>query len=186
MSFLMKINIIGAGASEVSTYLKRKRGLKERVKRYLGKGFGKSMVLGFDYTLKEAKVKDKSIKFQIWEMAGQPRFRTVRSVHYYGSLGFLIFYKKNDRDSFDDAIQWFDEFKKHCGTPIRRFSKDQLVLIGIIQESESVTKEEGEKLAEQLGMSYYEMDLKNGKAIDELLYKMGEGYLWMINQCKTV
>ena len=72
------------------------------------------------------------------------------------------------------------EFKKHNGKPIKFFSEDQLVLIGIIQESEIVTKEEGEKLAEQLGMSHYQMDLKNVKTINEILHKIGEWYLNII------
>ena len=94
-----------------------------------------------------------------------------------GKMGFIIFFKKNDRSSFEDVTLWFEDFKKHNGKTINLFSKDQLVLIGIIQELEDVTKEEGEKLAERLGMSYYEMNLESGKTINEILRKLGEWYI---------
>ena len=168
----MKIVLAGDGAVG-------KTALRER---YLGKGFSSNymMTIGADFALKEATIREKSIKFQIWALTGHSSNEAVNSAYHYGKFGFLIFYNKNDRDSFDDVTLWFEEFKKHNGKPIKFFSEDQLVLIGIIQESEIVTKEEGEKLAKQLGMSHYEMDLKNVKTINEILHKIGEWYLNII------
>jgi GTPase SAR1 family protein len=163
---LMIINIAGAGASEVR-------------EKFLGKSFdsNRMMTIGAEFALKEAIIKDKLIKFQFWDLAGSPRFGSVRSVYFYGKMGFIIFFKKNNRSSFEDVTPWFEEFEKHNGKPINYFSRDQLVLIGIIQEVEDVTKEEGEKKATQLGMRYYEMNLESGKSINEILYKMGECYI---------
>ncbi|MHA2347877.1 MAG: hypothetical protein ACXACP_14240 [Candidatus Hodarchaeales archaeon] len=170
MSFLVVVNIAGAGSSDV-----REKYLEGFRSNYM-------MTIGAEFANKKMKIRNKSILFQIWDLTGHPRKGNGRTVYHYGRMGFLIFYKKNDRDSFDDVTLWFEEFKKHNGKPINLFSRDQLVLIGIIQESEIVTKEEGEKLAEQLGMSHYEMDLKNGKLINEIFYKLGECYLDLVAQ----
>jgi len=165
---LIVVNIAGAGASYVR-------------EKFLGKGFSSNymMTIGAEVALKEATIGDVSVKFQIWDLQGHPRSKRfkVRSVYHYGRMGFIIFFKKNDRSSFEDVSLWFEDFKKHNGRPINLFSKDQLVLIGIIQELEYVTKEEGEKLAERLGMSYYEMNPESGKTINEILHKLGEWYI---------
>jgi GTPase SAR1 family protein len=163
---LIVVNIAGAGASYVR-------------EKFLGKGFSSNymMTIGAEFALKEATIGEVSVKFQIWDLQGHPRYSTVRSIYHYGRMGFIIFFKKNDRSSFEDVTLWFEEFKKHNGKPISQFSKDQLVLIGIIQELEDVTKEEGEKLAKGLGMSYYEMNPESGKTINEILHKLGEWYI---------
>jgi GTPase SAR1 family protein len=169
MSFLVTVGFAGVGSSEVR-------------ENYLGKGFSSNymMTVGADFANKNMNIRDKSIRFQIWDLAGSPK--TVRTIYYYGKFGFLIFYKKNDRDSFGDAPQWFEGFKKHNGNPISLFSRDNFALIGIIQEPEIVTKDAGEILAEQLGMNYYEIDLTNVKPMNEILYKIGKWYLDFITQ----
>ncbi|MFW9856300.1 MAG: hypothetical protein ACFFFG_14705 [Candidatus Thorarchaeota archaeon] len=164
MGFLVTVGLAGAGSSEVR-------------KRYLPKGFSSNymMTIGAEIVDRKMNVRDRSILFQIWDLAGSPR--TVRTVYFYGRVGFLVFYKKNDRDSFRDVPRWFERFKKHNGKPIRLFSKDNFALIAINEEPEVVTKEEGVNLAERLGMNYYEFDLINVEQMNEILYKIGEWYL---------
>ncbi|MHA2307340.1 MAG: hypothetical protein ACXACU_18320 [Candidatus Hodarchaeales archaeon] len=92
MSFRIAVNIAGAGSSDV-----RKKYLGEFLKDYrrLSKTIGVAAT-------KEMKIRNKSILFQIWGLAGHPRKEeTFRTTFHYGRMGFLIFYKKNDRDSFD-------------------------------------------------------------------------------------
>ncbi|MHA1214728.1 MAG: GTP-binding protein [Candidatus Hodarchaeales archaeon] len=107
MSFLMKIVLAGDGAVG-------KTALRER---YLGKGFSSNymMTIGADFALKEAQIRDKNIKFQIWDLAGQPRFGTVRSVYYYGCLGALLLFDVTRPDTFTNLESWLDEIFKHNG-----------------------------------------------------------------------
>ena len=107
MSFLMKIVLAGDGAVG-------KTALRER---YLGKGFSSNymMTIGADFALKEATIREKSIKFQIWDLAGQPRFGTVRSVYYYGCLGALLIFDVTRPDTFTNLESWIDEIFKHNG-----------------------------------------------------------------------
>ena len=107
MSFLMKIVLAGDGAVG-------KTALRER---YLGKGFSSNymMTIGADFALKEAIIREKSIKFQIWDLAGQPRFGTVRSVYYYGCLGALLVFDVTRPDTFTNLESWIEEIFKHNG-----------------------------------------------------------------------
>lgn len=107
MSFLMKIVLAGDGAVG-------KTAIRER---YLGKGFSSNymMTIGADFALKEASIREKSIKFQIWDLAGQPRFGTVRSVYYYGCLGGLLLFDVTRPDTFTNLDSWLEEIFKHNG-----------------------------------------------------------------------
>lgn len=107
MSFLMKIVLAGDGAVG-------KTAIRER---YLGKGFRSNymMTIGADFALKETNIREKNIKFQIWDLAGQPRFGAVRSVYYYGCLGALLLFDVTRPDTFTNLEQWLDEIFKHNG-----------------------------------------------------------------------
>jgi small GTP-binding protein len=107
MSFLMKIVLAGDGAVG-------KTALRER---YLGKGFSSNymMTIGADFALKEATIREKNIKFQIWDLAGQPRFGTVRSVYYYGCLGALLLFDVTRPDTFTNLENWLNEIFSHNG-----------------------------------------------------------------------
>ncbi len=103
----MKIVLAGDGAVG-------KTALRER---YLGKGFSSNymMTIGADFALKEATIREKSIKFQIWDLAGQPRFGTVRSVYYYGCLGALLLFDVTRPDTFTNLENWLEEIWKNNG-----------------------------------------------------------------------
>ena len=113
MSFLMKIVLAGDGAVG-------KTALRER---YLGKGFSSNymMTIGADFALKEATIREKNIKFQIWDHAGQPRFGTVRSVYYYGCLGALLLFDVTRPDTFTNLENWLEEIFKHNGKFVWKF-----------------------------------------------------------------
>ena len=46
--------------------------------------------IGVDFKIKTMDFQDKTIKFQIWDTAGQDRFRTLTSSYYRGSNAILI------------------------------------------------------------------------------------------------
>ncbi len=53
------------------------------------------------------KIDGKNIKFQIWDTAGQDRFRTLTSSYYRGADGIIIVYDITEQSTFDDiAKHW--------------------------------------------------------------------------------
>ena len=80
--------------------------------KYLGPGFQSKymMTIGADFALKEAKIDGRSIKFQIWDIAGQQRFNAVRSVYYLSALGAIIVFDVTKRQSFENCNKWIKEF----------------------------------------------------------------------------
>ncbi|MHA2296677.1 MAG: GTP-binding protein [Candidatus Hodarchaeales archaeon] len=109
----MKICLLGDGAVG-------KTALKER---YLGKGFTTSYLLtiGADFAVKKLDLDGREVKFQIWDLAGQERFNTVRSLYYSGSHGALLVFDVTRSDSFRNVVKWIEEFRKHVkkeGVPL--------------------------------------------------------------------
>ena len=46
--------------------------------------------IGVDFKTKIVSVKDKKIKLQLWDTAGQQRFRTITETYYNGASGIVV------------------------------------------------------------------------------------------------
>ena len=57
--------------------------------------------VGVDFKPKVIKVNNKTVKMQLWDTAGQDRFRNITASYYRGTQGVLIVYDVSDKTSFD-------------------------------------------------------------------------------------
>ncbi len=134
---------------------------------------------GFDFALREIRIREKSIKLQFW-ILNAPFLDSDRSSLYYASLGLIIFFQKYYKRSFKDVSRWFKAFEKHSGRELKFYPKECLALIGIANNHEIITSEKGSSLAHKLGMVYYETSPKtteNTRILTEIFTKMAEAYL---------
>ncbi|MDH5403887.1 MAG: GTP-binding protein [Candidatus Heimdallarchaeota archaeon] len=95
--------------------------------RYLGAGFKQSysMTIGADFAAKRTNVDDKDVTLQIWDLAGQGRFQSVREVYYKGSLGALLVFDITRQDTYNVIPNWITELMENNGNKMV-----PLVLIG--------------------------------------------------------
>lgn len=98
-----------------------KTSIKER---FLGKGFKSNymMTIGADFAIHEMKIngingKQERVKLQIWDLAGQERFKNVRSGFYAGCLGALLVYDITRRDTADNLSSWVKELIENTENP---------------------------------------------------------------------
>jgi hypothetical protein len=120
------------------------------------------------------------IRFQNWLLHADQR-----TVYFYGGLGLIVFYQKNDRISFKQVTKWYRNFKKHSGRTFDDYPKDCLVLVGVSNNNEVVSTQEGLALANQLGMAYYETVTKDKRFLEDLpkiFFRLGEAYLEYIRR----
>ena len=95
---------------------------------------------------------DKIAKLQIWETAGQERFKTITSAYYRGADGVFVVFDKSSSLSFQHVNVWLDEIKKHAEVGVK-------VLVGNkddVGDAAEVSEQEALKLAEAEGMQYIE------------------------------
>ena len=121
--------------------------------------------IGLDYRLKTMKLKNgKEIKLQIWDTAGQDRFRAITRNYYKGSHGILLLYEVTNVKSFENIKTWVSSIREEA-------SKDVVVYIlgNKIDNAKNrkVETEEGKELAEELGFPFMETSAKNNINVSE-------------------
>jgi len=60
-----------------------------------------------DFKIKNIDVGDEKIKLQIWDTAGEERFRTITNSYYRGSHGIIVVYDVTNKESFENIDSWF-------------------------------------------------------------------------------
>lgn len=122
-----------------------------------------TFILGIDFKIKILQVDDKKIKMQIWDTAGQERFKTITQTYYKGSMGVILTYAVDDRDSFNNIENWMRQIKSQASESICK------ILVGnksdIQGEKRKVSSEEGRKLAENYGIPFFETSAKDDENI---------------------
>ena len=106
--YIMKIILIGDGAVG-KTSIRR---------NYLGESFQSDyyMTIGADFAIKDVTLSNGiDIKYQIWDLAGQPIFRIVRNSYYDGCFGAIVVFDLSKPRTFSNAILWINELWKANG-----------------------------------------------------------------------
>ena len=104
------------------------------------------------------------VKLQLWDTAGQERFRTVTSTYYRGAQGIVVIFDVTERRSFESVRAWMEDVEKWASPGTEK------ILVGNktdLHESRKVTTEEGEQLAEELRMPYFETSARENYNVEE-------------------
>ena len=120
--------------------------------------------IGVDFMSKIIKYRGQNIKLQIWDTAGQEKYKGLIPSYVRNSSIVFLIYDISVKSSFDNIPNWI--------TFIRSIENTTLVLCGnkIDLEKREVTKEEGEALAQKEGIAFYEMSAKSGEGIKNMFY----------------
>ena len=113
---------------------------------------------------KNISIKDRNIRIQIWDTAGQEAFRSITRSYYKNSTCAFIVYDITSRKTFDNINIWLNECKDMC-------YKDVLIcLVGNkcdLEGRRAVSYEEGEKFAADNNLLFFETSAKSGINIHE-------------------
>ncbi len=71
--------------------------------------------LGADFSLKYITIDDQSIMLQIWDIAGQSRFKDIISSYYEGANGALVVYDLTRMETFEQVKYWIDHLYSITG-----------------------------------------------------------------------
>jgi len=140
--------------------------------RYVDDSFEPSRIstIGIDFKMKTINVLGKRAKLQIWDTAGQERFRTITQAYYRGAMGIIIVYDVTDRVSFEDVKRdWIINVNRHVNVDVRK------TLVGNKSDMEAeraVSTEEGQRLADELGIRFFETSALRGDNVDNLFLSM--------------
>ncbi|MFX1501512.1 MAG: Rab family GTPase [Promethearchaeota archaeon] len=120
--------------------------------------------------LKIPNIKD-IFTLQIWDLAGQERYKWVRHEFYKGAKGIVYVFDLTRRETFESIIKWKDEIKKVLGN----FSS---VLVGnkvdlLNPRKRVIEKQEAESLKKNIAAcAYIEASAKTGTGVKEFFLKL--------------
>jgi len=122
-----------------------------------------------DFATCTVDVDGKGFKLQIWDTAGDSRFRSLLIPQFKNTRGVILVYSTNNRKTLTSIATWLNEVKQHARQDV------QMALIGHttdLKEEIEVPYEEGKKYAETLGIPFYEASSKQLSNVGDLLKKM--------------
>lgn len=121
--------------------------------------------IGVDFKIKTIALENKTIKYQIWDTAGQDRFRTITSSYYRGSNAILICYDVTEKETFQNVKKWLEEVKRYAtGNPL-------LILCGTksdLSNKRQISTIDGKNYATDNNMLFFETSAKNNLNVKEI------------------
>ena len=121
--------------------------------------------IGVDFFSKTIKFQGKIIKLQIWDSAGQEKFKSLIPNYIRGaSLVFLVFDITN-KNSFNNLPNWI-KF-------ITNIENTNIVLVGNktdLETQRQVTKEEAKKFSDENNYELFEVSAKTGNGLYDMLF----------------
>ena len=120
--------------------------------------------IGLDYKLKNVQLEDgKMVKIQVWDTAGQDRFRSITKNYYKGAHGIILIYDVTENKSFENVKNWMNQIKEEVSNRVT------IVLVGNKiddEENRKITTEQGESMAKEFDIMFFECSAKTGENID--------------------
>ena len=159
-----KINIITLGNSSV--------GKSSLIQRYVDEKFADTLAtIGFNTKYKTRTLSNgEKLKVVFYDTSGQEKYNSLSYNYIKNSHGILLMYDISKKESFLKIKDWLKNIYEH---------KDEdfpILLLGNkcdLEEEREVTKEEGEQLAKELKLIFFETsskeDINIEKAITELI-----------------
>lgn len=140
--------------------------------------------VGVDFYSRLVEIKpDFRIKLQLWDTAGQEkfrlnrfdlwvinpfhRFRSITRSYYRNSVGVIVVYDITNRKSFDHIVDWLSEAEANISGPDP--SQCVFLLVGHkadLEDKREVLYEEGEYLAKYRKLKFLETSALSGENVN--------------------
>jgi len=122
------------------------------------------LTIGVEFGSRSIDLNGEQIKLQVWDTAGQEKFRSITRTYYRGAAGCFLVYDVTRRESFENLSLWLSD----C----RKYSNQNIVVYVIgnktdLEDQRQVTTEEGENFARENGLQFLETSAKTASNVDE-------------------
>jgi Ras-related protein Rab-6A len=122
--------------------------------------------IGVDFFTKTIFYNESIFKIQLWDSAGQEKYRALIPSYIRGASIIFLIYDLNHHESFDAIDNWLGFVNQYT-------NKEQvkIILVGNKKDLERKVKfEEGQNLAKKEGMLFFETSAKTGEGVVEMFF----------------
>ena len=126
--------------------------------------------IGVDFFSKTIKYKGKTIKLQIWDSAGQEKFRSLIPNYIRGSSLVFIVYDITNRKSFENLQSWIDF--------VNNIENSNIVILANkidLENQRQVQTEEGQKFCTEKNYDFFEVSAKEDNNLNNMLFNSVAG-----------
>lgn len=125
--------------------------------------------MGIDFLSKTLYLEDRTVRLQLWDTAGQEKFRALIPSYVRQATGALVVYDVTSKESFQNAAQWIEDVRAMRGNDV------VLALVGNkqdLQDRRVVSTAEGEELAKKMNVIFMETSAKTNYNIKTVFKKL--------------
>ena len=168
--YKFKLCIIGDGGA----------GKTSLTRRYLEGVFKNDwkMTIGVDFYLKKLNIDGQAVSLQVWDFAGEEKFRFLLPGVILGADGTIFMYDITRHSTFKNLENWLDVFNetnKEYGQDVSK------ILVGNktdLKENRVVSKNDATIYSEDKSfLNYFECSAKNGENVEEIFNTMAKKML---------
>jgi len=164
---LFKLVLVGEGGV----------GKSSLVLRYVDDTFLEEDVgtIGADFKIKFLNIGKTRLKLQIWDTAGQEKFRVMTSSYFAGASAVVVVFDKTNRESFNNIEKWIKEARSFMDPQVSR--NLAFLIVGNkcdLTEEAVVTAQEAKTLADRQNALYFETSAKFGTGVSAAFKALAE------------
>lgn len=141
--------------------------------------------LGIEFSQKLIELHKQKALIQIWDTAGQDRYKAITSAYYRAAVGAILVYDISNRSSFDNLNTWIAEIKSN--TP----ENTSIMLLGNkvdLNNERVVSFDEGFDYAKHYKIIFNEVSALTGEGVCdsfcELIGKVYENVIYGMMETK--
>ena len=120
--------------------------------------------IGVDFLMKTIEIDGKTVKLQIWDTAGQEKYRSMSASYYRGANVAFVVFDITNRDSFNSLPSWIEAYYRNGPE-----TQKNIILIGNKKDLENervVTQDEAQQFSQTNNMIYFETSAREGENIE--------------------
>jgi small GTP-binding protein len=112
--------------------------------------------VGIEFSYKIVKKEEKTIKLQIWDTAGQEKFRAITNSFYMNSSAAFVVFDLAKYSSFEKINHWISELKQYAGNDV------EILVIGNkcdLKELRAINFEEAKSMCSNYSKFIFNQDV---------------------------
>jgi len=129
------------------------------------------LTIGVEFGSRTVTINNNPVKLQIWDTAGQEKFRSITRSYYRGAAGALLVYDITRRETFEHLTSWLEDCRKYSSSDIT------IMLIGNksdLESSRQVSAAEAAAFAQTHGLVFLETSAKTAHNVEQAFINSAE------------